>query len=111
LLFATEGEGGATLDAVGPIVTQLLVPFVAGHLLRPWIGAFVQRHSAFLHFTDQGAILLVVYSAFSHSVAVGLWRETPVEALVGTFVLSARLLAVVLVLSRVAARKLGFSVE
>lgn len=111
LLFATEGEGGATLDAVGPIVTQLLVPFVVGHLLRPWIGAFVQRHSAFLHFTDQGAILLVVYSAFSHSVAEGLWRETPVEALVGTFVLSALLLAVVLVLSRVAARKLGFSVE
>lgn len=111
LLFATEGQGGSALDAIGPIVTQLLVPFVAGHLLRPWIGTFVQRHASFLHLTDQGAILLVVYSAFSHSVAEGLWKETPLEALVGTFVLSALLLAVVLVLTRFIARKLGFPVE
>lgn len=111
LLLAAEGETGSTLDAIGPIVTQLLVPFVVGHLLRPWIGAFVKRHDKFLHMTDQGAILLVVYAAFSQSVTEGLWRETPLGALAGVLLLSSLLLAIVLLLTTFGARKLGFDVE
>lgn len=29
----------SSLDAIGRILLQLMVPFAAGHLLRPWIGA------------------------------------------------------------------------
>lgn len=112
ILLAAEGDTGtSTLDAIGPIVTQLLVPFVVGHLLRPWIGAFIQRHDKVLHATDQGAILLVVYAAFSQSVTEGLWKQTPVGALLGVVLLSSLLLAIVLVLTTYGARKLGFGVE
>lgn len=109
LLLATEGDAGSALDAIGPIFTQLLLPFIVGHLLRPRIGAFVGRHDRFLHMVDQGAILLVVYSAFSQSVVEGLWRETPTKALIGTVVVSSVLLALVLFATTFAARRLGFS--
>lgn len=111
LLLETNGEAGFSLRSIGPIVWQLLVPFVAGHLLRPWLGAFVQRHQAVLRVTDQGAILLVVYAAFGKSVSAGLWRETPLSALAGTLFVSALLLLLVIGATLFAARRLGFGTE
>ena len=67
-------KGGLSLDAVWAITLQLLAPFLAGHLLRPWIGAFVARHHNALGYVDRGSILLVVYLAFSEAVANGLWQ-------------------------------------
>ena len=52
--------GGAPLEGIQSIVLQLLLPFLAGHLLRPWIGDFVGRHAKTLSRLDRGAILLVV---------------------------------------------------
>ncbi|HCJ29111.1 MAG TPA: bile acid:sodium symporter, partial [Pseudomonas sp.] len=44
LLMGVEGEAGSTLDSIGKIVMQLLVPFVAGQIARRWIGARVTRN-------------------------------------------------------------------
>ncbi len=101
-------KGGVSLDAVGAIVLQLLLPFLAGHFLRPWIGAFVARHRAGLGFVDRGSILLVVYLAFSEAVANGLWHVIGVGDLVKLFILCAGLLAAVLLATVFAARRLGF---
>ena len=50
LLPEAQQQAGAaqhdTLANIGRITLQLLVTFVAGHLLRPWIGGFVQRRAA-----------------------------------------------------------------
>ena len=97
-----------SLDSVGRILLQLMLPFVAGHLMRPWIGRFVHRHAATLKFVDQGSILLVVYTAFSAAVIEGLWKQVPLEALGGLLVVCAVLLALALTLTTLAARKLGF---
>jgi sodium/bile acid cotransporter 7 len=43
-VFLFTGTGGVSLGAVRDIVVQLLVPFVAGQLLRRWIGGFITRH-------------------------------------------------------------------
>src|SRR3546814_4368484 len=51
--------------------------------MRRWIGAWVYHRKALLKFVDQGSILLVVYTAFSEAVNEGLWRDTPVPALLG----------------------------
>ncbi|MDA4543204.1 bile acid:sodium symporter, partial [Escherichia coli] len=67
LLTALAGTSGGVHDqlhAIGGIMLQLLVPFVAGHLLRPWIAGWVEKQRALLRYTDQATILLVVYSAF-----------------------------------------------
>jgi solute carrier family 10 (sodium/bile acid cotransporter), member 7 len=101
-------KGGVSLDAVGAIVLQLLLPFLAGHFLRPWIGGFVSRHRAALGFVDRGSILLVVYLAFSEAVDHGLWRVLGAADLAKLLVVCAALLAVVLITTVLIARRLGF---
>ena len=108
-LLATHGSGGMSWHGVADIVLLLLLPFVAGHLLRPWVGAWVDRHHALVHATDQGTILLVVYTAFGAAVVEGLWRQTPVSALLATLLVCAVLLAAALTITSWGARRLGFT--
>jgi solute carrier family 10 (sodium/bile acid cotransporter), member 7 len=44
LLFTGTHAGALSLGSVREIMSQLLVPFVAGQLLRRWIGGFVTKH-------------------------------------------------------------------
>src|SRR4051794_5698912 len=67
LLLHKSGSAGG-LDSALNIVVQLLLPFVAGQALRPWIGEWVTRHNKILAFVDRGSILLAVYSAFGAAV-------------------------------------------
>ncbi|WP_295988267.1 bile acid:sodium symporter family protein [uncultured Variovorax sp.] len=101
----------SSLDSIGRILLQLMVPFAAGHLLRPLIGKWIQRRAAVLKFVDQGSILLVVYTAFSAAVIEGLWKQVPVHALVGLLVVCAVVLGLALCLTTLLARKLGFDTE
>jgi sodium/bile acid cotransporter 7 len=103
--------GGSPLDAMLGIVEQLLLPFLAGQFLRPWIGVWIDRHKPMLKIVDQGSILLVVYTAFSESVNEGLWHKLSLPTLLGLGVLCCVLLALALGLSTWASRRLGFSRE
>jgi sodium/bile acid cotransporter 7 len=105
------GGQGSALDAIVTIVEQLLLPFLAGQFLRPWIGGWVDRNKPMLKIVDQGSILLVVYTAFSESVNEGLWHKLSLPTLVGLGVLCCVLLALALGLSTYASRRLGFSRE
>ena len=109
LLLGAHGQGGDMLGAIWSILLQLLAPFVAGHLLRPWIGGFVDRHKAVLTLVDRGSILLVVYTAFSAAVVEGLWRKLGIGDLALILVLDAAILALALVATTLAARRAGFS--
>ena len=104
LLMETSGSGGISIDSIEAIVLQLLVPFVAGHLLRPWIGAWVTRRKALLTVVDRGSILLVVYSAFGAAVVEGLWTKLSLGDLILIGLLCAALLAFVLALTFAVAR-------
>lgn len=100
--------GGFSADSILKIVLQLLVPFLAGQVLRRWIGGFIARHKKVLGFVDRGSILLVVYTAFSEGMVQGIWHQvTPLRlgALLGV---EAVLLAVMLTLTWYGAKKLGF---
>lgn len=108
LLVGGDGAMAHPFEAVAKIMLLLLLPFVAGHLLRPRVGDWVERHRPVLRWTDQGTILLVVYTAFSASVVEGLWRETPVWTLVAVSVVCAVLLAIAMPLIAWIARLLGF---
>ena len=111
LLLGRSGDGGSLWGAISRISLQLLLPFIVGHLLRPVIGGFIQRHARRVKLVDLGSILLVVYSAFSAAVVSGLWQQTPLPALAGLLVLCSVLLALVLAITTWAARGLGFSKE
>ena len=108
VLLESHGQAGMSWDAVGAIVLQLLVPFVAGQVAQRWIGRWVERRRAMLSYVDQGSILLVVYTAFSAAVLQGLWKQMPLPVLGGLLVVNAVLLAVALLATRYGARLLGF---
>ncbi len=104
LLMNTSGSGGISIESIEAIVLQLLVPFVAGHLLRPWIGAWVTGNKGLLTVIDRGSILLVVYSAFGAAVVEGLWTKLSIGDLILIGLLCAALLAFVLGLTFAVAR-------
>ena len=108
LLMNLHGAGGS-LEQVGKIMLQLLLPFVLGHLARPWIGGFVARNKKWIGKTDQTSILLVVYSAFSEAVVNGIWHKVGVGSLLFIVVSSMILLAIVIIINVVVARKCGFN--
>ena len=56
-------------------MAQLLLPFLAGQLSRPLIGAWAARNRTLLGLVDRGSILLVVYAAFSEGVTQGIWHQ------------------------------------
>jgi sodium/bile acid cotransporter 7 len=108
-LLSARGDGGIDVSQIGKIVVQLLLPFIAGQILRPKIGAFVARHKTILSITDRSSILLVVYAAFSAAVVNGVWQRLSGHDLVVLLVLDSILLALVLGFTTLAARLLGFS--
>lgn len=109
LLLASSSGNASSWHSVWPILRELLLPFVIGHLLRRWIGDWVDRHKPLLGITDQATIVLVVYTAFSAAVVQGLWRDTPVAALLGTLAMCGLLLALAMSVIRWSARRLGFA--
>lgn len=111
LLLNVHGEGGSTLDAIVKISVQLLLPFIAGQIMRRWIGAWVGRNKNWLKFVDQGSILLVVYGAFSEAVNEGIWQKTPVWDLAGLIVVCCLLLTLVLVAATLLSKLFGFNQE
>lgn len=110
LLLGSSG-GGFSADSLVRIVLQLLVPFLAGQLLRPWIGAFVARHKKVLGYVDRGSVLLVVYTAFSEGMVQGIWGQVSAVRLAGLLVVEALLLGVMLLLTWYGTKALRFGRE
>jgi solute carrier family 10 (sodium/bile acid cotransporter), member 7 len=100
---------GSPWHTVGNIVLQLLVPFIAGQLLRPAIGKWIDRNRSVLKFVDQGSILLVVYVAFSEAVNEGIWHSMSLGTLAGLLVANIVLLALAIFATAFASKRLGFS--
>ena len=103
-----HAKGGISSGSVWAIVLQLLAPFIAGQLLRPWIGEFVARHGKTLGKLDRSTILLIVYVAFSGAVVEGVWNRLSALDLVRLLLICLALLGVVLAATAFAARSLGF---
>jgi sodium/bile acid cotransporter 7 len=99
LIFAALSRlhgDGASLRNVGLVLAELLVPFIIGHLMRPWIGRWAERNRRVLSLTDRGSILLVVYSAFSAAVINGVWHSFPPATLLLLGIIMAVVLLVAL---------------
>ena len=77
-----QDGGGISLDAIEKIALQILLPFILGQILRPWIGGFVQRHKLLTMVVDRGSILLIVYSAFGAGTVAGIWSAIPAPSLI-----------------------------
>jgi solute carrier family 10 (sodium/bile acid cotransporter), member 7 len=96
LLMHTTGAPRIDASAVLDIVLQLLLPFVAGQLLRRWLAPWVHRHALVTKAFDRGSILLVVYTAFSMSMTEHIWSTVSPWRVVAVAVVCAALLAIML---------------
>ena len=103
-----RGGGGIDVHGILLIMAQLLLPFGAGHLLRPLIGPWAARNKRLLAITDRGSILIVMYTAFSGAVVHGIWHQLPPLMLVTLGLVVAVLLASALLIMRVGVRAVGF---
>lgn len=111
LLMVHAGGGGVSWTAVQTIIFQLLLPFLAGHALRPVIGAWVTRNKKLVTLVDRGSILLVVYTAFGAAVVAGLWQQVSAVDLAVILAVCVVLLAIVLSGTWAAARLMGLPRE
>lgn len=103
-----SAHGGSSSHGVVAIVVQLLLPFIAGQLLRPWISAWINRYRRLQALVDRGSILLVVYVAFSEGVSHGIWHQLDARQFAAVLLLDAVLLGTVLLTTMGVARLLGF---
>ncbi|MES2039981.1 MAG: bile acid:sodium symporter family protein [Pseudomonadota bacterium] len=111
LVVVAHGESHSSLDAMLKIIGQLLLPFVAGQIARPWLQAWLEKYASILTMVDQSSILLVVYVAFSEAVVQGLWQQLPPLMLASLLGISALMLAIIMVLTTIISRRMGFSKE
>ena len=111
LIADQPGLEGATdaFSSVQGIVVQLLLPFIAGQLARPLIGAWIRRNGSWLKVVDQGSILLVVYTAFSAAVVEGIWQQVSGRSLAMLLLACVLLLAIVMTTMTVLSRLFGFT--
>lgn len=110
-LLMRQGGASVSLASIEGIVLQLLLPFLVGHLARPWIGKFVARHKAKIGWVDRGSILLVVYAAFSAAVVEGLWQSVSAGELALLAGVCCVMLATVLTLTFGLGRLIGLTRE
>jgi sodium/bile acid cotransporter 7 len=107
-----HAHGALSLDALRSIGLEMVLPFIAGQLLQPWIGSWVQaRRRALAVVVDRGSVLLVVYTVFSGATLSGIWHQLAFGPLMALFAAAGCLLALMLAITALAGRGLGFSRE
>jgi solute carrier family 10 (sodium/bile acid cotransporter), member 7 len=109
--LALKTSGGFSLNALRPLAAEMFLPFIAGQLLQPWIGSWVQQRRKALGGVDRGSVLLVVYTVFSGATLSGIWHQLAFGPLITLFVVAGTMLGLMLAITALAARRLGFSRE
>ncbi len=109
LVMLLMGSGQVTIsgNVFLDIAIQLFLPFVAGQLLRPWVGKIAQKKIT--KQVDRLSIGMVVYSAFSEGIVDGVWTRIAWWQVLLLVVFSVILVEIMLWLTGWVGRKLGFS--
>ncbi|QEO17188.1 bile acid:sodium symporter family protein [Acetobacter vaccinii] len=102
-------HGVWSAQAIGGIAVQLLLPFLAGQMFQPILHKWAHRHKKLISITDRSSILLVVYTAFSHAVVEGIWRQLSLRHIATLIVVDTALLVSVLVVTLLVSRMAGFA--
>lgn len=110
LVALTMGaQAGISLDTMGSLFLQLVLPFAIGQVLHGRLGGFLVRNRQIISWFDRGAILLVVYVAFSAGMRADMWAMMSGWELLALVTLCCVLLAIVIPATMAISRALGFS--
>lgn len=108
-ILGQSEHGFDPTSSILQITLLLLVPFVLGQLLRPYVFPYMQKMPSIVKAFDQGSILMVVYGAFSSAVVAGLWQEVSVGTLILLIIVCSVLLTIIMLLGLFLPRWLGFN--
>jgi sodium/bile acid cotransporter 7 len=110
-VMKTSGVSPPILPVIVDLLQWLVLPLAIGQSLRPWFGAWAQRHKPRIGIIDRLTILLLVYTSFCESFKQGIWTGSGVGQVVMISFVCAALFALVMVLTSATAKALGFSRE
>ena len=110
LIIPTTGSA-SSLDSVVNIFAQLMLPFLAGHFLRPYFDNAFKKAGKALSYIDRGSILLVIYSAFSAAVVGGIWLQVSTLMVIALAAISLVFLALAMGFIYGLTKLFGFSRE
>ncbi|MBU3067952.1 bile acid:sodium symporter [Nocardia sp. NEAU-G5] len=108
LLMNTTGQATVSMSSIVAIVVQVLLPFLAGQLLRTRMQALM-KHATVTKTVDRGSVYLVVYTAFSDGMVEHIWRGISPLSLIAVVVVCSTVLAFVLALTTTIGRMLHFN--
>lgn len=108
ILGETKHDFDPTASIV-QITLLLLVPFILGQILRPYVFPYMQKLPKIVKVFDQGSILMVVYGAFSSAVVAGLWQQVSGTTLMLLILACSVFLTVIMLLALYVPRWMGFS--
>lgn len=99
VMLVMGASTGVGWDSVVKVVIQLLLPFIVGQFLQPYLGERVRASKWLTKGVDRGTIIIVVTAGVAGATARGLWDDvTWIDAVELVFV-SAVILAVMLALT------------
>lgn len=107
-ILGQSQHGFDPTSSIMQITLLLLVPFILGQILRPWVFPQMKKMPKIVKFFDQGSILMVVYGAFSSAVVAGLWHQVSLTTLLLLIIACSVLLTVVMLLALFVPRWIGF---
>lgn len=91
------------------ITLLLLVPFILGQILRPYVYPYMLKLPNLVKAFDQGTILMVVYGAFSSAVVAGLWNVLSGKTLLILTLACSIFLTIIMLLAFYIPKWLGFN--
>ena len=108
-IFGQTQHSYDATSSVVQIALLLLLPFVAGQVLRPYVFPYMQKVPGIVKAFDQGTILMVVYGAFSGAVVTGLWNQVSGKTLLILTIVCSVFLTIIMLLAFYIPRWFGFS--
>ena len=108
LILGQSQHGFDPTKSIIQITLLLLIPFVLGQLLRPYVVPYMLKVPSVVKAFDQGSILMVVYGAFSSAVVAGLWQQVNDLTLLYLTLACSVLLTLVMLLAWHLPKWLGF---
>ena len=108
-ILGQTSHGFDPTSSIIQITLLLLVPFILGQILRPYVFPHMQKRPKIVKVFDQGSILMVVYGAFSSAVVAGLWSQISMSTLMLLILACSVLLTLIMLLSLYIPKWLGFN--
>lgn len=109
-----SGAGNASADysdIMLQLVTQIIVPVIAGLLLHRFVYRWVSKYAKFLSLFDKTTILLIVYKSFAVSFMSGAFAGIGIYVLTALFIAVIVLFLAVMAITKKISTTIGFNRE